>query len=426
MEFQLTPGLLLGAALQTGGGGQNSSWYGWYRRGYIKDNADPSAAADGRKYWREDLDRMAAMGIRCCRWGIEWSQVEPREGVFDEAAIARCREVLAAMAERGIRPLLTLHAFANPLWLEEKGAFAARDSVTYFLRYVRRAVEGVGDLAEEFLTFDQPNLYAFRGYLDASWPPGRHSLMDLARACTNLAAAHIEAYGLIRKTRLQMGYPDTRVSFAGHWRFFVPQDPRNPVHRFWASRAEQLFQGSLARAMCMGRTGFPVGRHPAIVPGRYCDFHAVSYYARSTISGPAAPAAQGPRSGLGWEIDPAGIAAACRTLHGLLPRPIYIAANGVCDSGDAFRARYIAEHLQALCRSGLPVERYYYHSLCDGWEGLEGTSARFGLVHVNFASQARTVKASGEFFRQVIAQGGVSQALYRQYCGAPYPGEEPA
>jgi len=425
MNFQLKPGLLLGAAsaaTQIEGGDQNNNWYAWYRQGRIKDGSDPSVATDHYARWQEDLDLMAGMGIQCYRMGVEWSRIEPEDGVFDDAAIAHYRRELQALVDRGIRPLLTLHHFSNPLWLEERGAFARSDNVTCYLRFVRRMVESVGDLVSEYITVNEPNVYAYNGYFEGVWPPGRRNLLETARVMTNLAAAHIEAYGLIRKTRLQMGYTDTKVSFANHLRVFAPQNPADPVHRFWASRSEQLFQGSLTRAMCTGRAAFPIGRHPSIIPGQYCDFHAINYYTRSTVSGPADGVAAGrPVNDLGWEIYPAGIVETARKVYSLLPRPIYITENGTCDGDDRFRARYIAEHLREICDSGLPIERYYHWCFCDNWEWAEGNSARFGLVHVDYATQRRTVKASGEFYRQVIAQGGVSEALYGQYCDAPYP-----
>lgn len=424
MKFVLKPGMLLGcasAATQWEGGDENNSWYGWYRRGYVKDGADPSAAVDHYRRWREDAALMGDMGIQCCRLGVEWSRVEPEEGVFDEKALSHYREELAALAERGIRPLVTLHQFSNPLWLEEKGAFASSDNITYFLRFARKVAEGLGDLASEYVTFNEPNVYAYNGYLDGSWPPGKRNLLEMAHVMTNLTAAHIEAYGLIRRTRLQMGFSDTRVGVAMHLRSFRPKDPRNPVHRFWTARAERIFQWSMAQAMCTGRAAFPIGGHPSIVPGRYCDFHGVNYYARTAVGGHADSVCAG-SPGVGWEIYPQGIAEVCRKVHELLPRPIYITANGVCDNSGRCRARFIADHLQALCLSALPVERYYHWSFLDGWEWLEGLSARSGLVSLEGSGRQRVVKPSGEFYRQVIAQGGVSQELYSRYCGAPYPG----
>jgi len=425
MNFQLKPGMLLGvttAATRIEGGAADSSWRRWYAQGHIKDGSDPAAAVDHFGRWQEDGALMEELGVQCCRMSVEWSRVEPEDGVFDEAAIAHYRQVLQALADRGIRPLLTLHHFSCPLWMERRGGFAGDGSVTCFLRFVHRVVESVGDLVSEYITINEPNIYAYRGFLEGSWPPGRRSLPDMARVMTNLSAAHIEAYGLIRKTRLKMGFTDTRVGFSNHLRSFAPLDPADPVHRFWASRSRQLFQGSLTRAMCTGRASFPIGKHPSIIPGQYCDFHAVSYRGRSTVSGPGKGPGHGlPADDLGREIDPQGIVEVCREVCKLLPRPVYITANGVCDGADAFRARYIAEHLEALCTSDLPVERYYYWSLLDGWEWTLGRSARFGLTGVDPRTGARTVKPSGEFYRQVIAQGGVSEELYRRFCDVPYP-----
>ncbi|MBD5162968.1 MAG: glycoside hydrolase family 1 protein [Oscillibacter sp.] len=425
MNFQLKNGMLLGAAsaaTQIEGGDQNNNWYAWYRQGYIKDGADPSVATDHYNRWREDLALMRDMGVQCCRMGVEWSRIEPRDGVFDEAAIAHYREEIQALSDAGIPVLLTLHHFNNPLWLEERGGFAERDNITCYLRFVRKMVESVGDLVSEYITINEPNVYAFNAYLAGAWPPGRKSFLEMGRVMTNMAAAHIEAYGLIRKTRLQMGFRNTRVGVANHLRAFAPKDAGNPLHRFWAERAEELFQGSLTQAMCMGKVSFPIGKHPSIVPGRYCDFHGVNYYTRSTVSGPADGVAKNcPVNDLGWEIYPQGIVEVCEKVYGMLKRPIYITENGTCDNEDRFRARYIAEHLKALSESSLPVERYYHWCFCDNWEWVEGGSARFGLVHVDYENQKRTVKRSGEFYRRMIQAGGVDEALYGEFCDTPYP-----
>lgn len=432
MNFQLKDNLLLGAAsaaAQIEGGCTNNNWYSWYRQGLIKDDTDPSSAVDHWEKWREDLALMKEMGLQCFRMGLEWSRIEPQDGVFDEKAIARYREEIQAVQESGIPVLLTLHHFSNPLWLEERGGFAQRDNITCYLRYVRKVVENLGSLVSEYITLNEPNVYAFNSYREGVWPPGRRSFLEMGRVMTNMAAAHIEAYGLIRKTRLQMGFTDTKVGVAVHLRAFAPKDPQNPLHRFWAERVEDLFQGSLVKAMCTGRADFPIGKHPSIVPGRFCDFHGVNYYTRSTVSGPADGMARGcPVSDLGWEIYPEGIAQVCRKLYDLLPRPIYITENGTCDNSDYFRSRFIAEHLRAVSESGLPVERYYHRSFCDGWEWTEGLAARFGLVRVDHGTGERALKRSGEFYRRVIAERGVSEALYEEFCAVPYDrnGEENA
>lgn len=424
MNFRLKQNLLLGvatAATQIEGGDTNSNWYDWFRQGYIKDDSDPSVATEHYARWQEDLQLMKEMGIQCYRMGLEWSRIEPQDGFFDESAIAHYREEIAALKEQGIAVLLTLHHFNHPVWLEERGGFAVRDNITYFLRYVRKIVESLGDLVSEYITINEPNVYAFNAYSEGIWPPGRKSFLDMAHVMTNMAAAHIEAYGLIRKTRVQMGFTDTKVGVANHLRVFAPKDEKNPLHRFWAERVEELFQGSLLKAMCTGKSVFPIGKHPCIVPGEFCDFHGVNYYTRSSVSGPADGTAEKcPVNDLGWEIYPQGIVEVCKKVYDILPRPIYITENGTCDNYDSFRARFIAEHLKAVCDCELPVERYYHWCFCDNWEWAEGFTARFGLVHVDFETQKRTVKNSGEFYRCVIQEQGVSEELFRQFCDTPY------
>ena len=122
-----------------------------------------------------------------------------------------------------------------------------------------------------------------------------------------------------------------------------------------------------------------------------------------------------PRNDLGWEIYPDGLPQAAAKLEKLLKRPIWVTENGTCDNQDAFRARYIYEHLHAMLRSGLPFERYYHWCFCDNFEWLEGESARFGLINVDYATQTRTIKRSGEFYADMIRNDGVTDEAYNTY-----------
>lgn len=151
--------------------------------------------------------------------------------------------------------------------------------------------------------------------------------------------------------------------------------------------------------------------------GEYADFIGVNYYTRSTVSGLADGVQEDCRKNdLGWEIYPEGIVRCTEKLLKVLNRPVWVTENGTCDNSDAFRARYICEHLKALCDSGLPVERYYHWCFCDNFEWLEGQSARFGLVHVDYGTQERTVKDSGRFYAEASAAGGVTEALFEKYA----------
>lgn len=213
-----------------------------------------------------------------------------------------------------------------------------------------------------------------------------------------------------------MGYHDTKVSFANHVRVFDPQNPKNPWHCICAKLLEWFFQGAVTKAMLTGDFAWPLKRTKEITRGEYCDFIAINYYTRTTVSGFGDGTKQdAPKNDLRWEIYPEGLVRCAEDLYQILERPIYITENGTCDNKDAFRCKYIYEHLKAATDSELPIVRYYHWCFCDNFEWVEGESARFGLVRVNYDTQERTVKTSGKFYTGMIEENGVSEELYHQY-----------
>ena len=422
--FRLKEGMLLGvasAATQIEGGDQNNSWYDWYTKGHIHHNDDPSLATAHYRLWESDTALMGEMGVSCYRLGVEWSRIEPEEDVFDEGALAHYRAELEALRGLGVKPLLTLHHFSNPLWFEKKGAFEKSENDACFLKFVEKVVRALGDLVNEYITINEPNVYTMFGYIDGSWPPGKRSFSLSRRVMTRLCACHIKAYQQIHALRAEMGYSDTRVSFANHLRAFAPENVKSLRDCLCSRISARLFQGALTKAMCTGKISFPLRRDAAIERGEWCDFIAVNYYTRSTVHGIGDGTAKNvPVNDLGWEIYPQGIVECASWAYSILPRPIYITENGTCDNADVFRARYIYEHLRALCESELPIERYYHWCFCDNFEWLEGTSARFGLVHTDYETQARKIKQSGRFYSQIIREGGVSEEMYMAYCNTNY------
>ena len=125
--------------------------------------------------------------------------------------------------------------------------------------------------------------------------------------------------------------------------------------------------------------------------------------------------ANSPHNDLGWEIYPQGLAELCVSMWKEYAAPVYITENGTCDLDDSFRCRYIYEHLKAAAECPAPVERYYHWCFCDNFEWIEGSSARFGLVHVDYATQERRIKRSGEFYAKLIQNGGATQEMYDEY-----------
>lgn len=419
MRFSIPKGMLMGvstASMQVEGGNVNANWNDWFDRGFIKDGTNPATGNDHWEKWQEDTELMSRMGLQLYRFSVEWARLIPREGQVDEAAVERYRQELLLLQEKGIRPLLTIHHFSNPMWFENKGAFEKRENLHYYLELVELVVIRFGDLCSDYITINEPNVYATNSYFFGLWPPGKKSLGSTIAVMENLAYCHIRAYKRIHTLRSEMGYHDTMVGCANHLRVFAPKDPKNLWHRTSAALTSYLFQDALTKAMTLGKFPLPLRNHRKLPAGEYTDFIGLNYYTRSTVSGIGDGVREGsPRNDLDWEIYPQGIADCAQRLYRVLPRPIWVTENGTCDNNDRFRCKYLYEHLEVISHASLPFARYYHWCFCDNFEWVEGNTAKFGLVRIDPQTKQRFVKASGDFYSDVIRHGGVTQESYEKY-----------
>ncbi len=417
-EFNLKPNLLLGVTsvpVMADGAAPENIWREWAEAGRIRDGSDPSVAAGHWDRWHDDVMLLHRMGIQTCRFGIDWARIEPEEGVFDDAAIMHVKEELLLLLGMGVRPLIVLHQCADPVWFVRKGGWEKADNLRCFLIYTERILRAVGHLVNEYITFCRPNAYVFNGWVSGAWPPGRKRLTSAMAAMSGICAAHIRAYRLIHDVRRELGFSDSRVSFALEHRVFVPRSRLNPLHRAAAVEMDRLFQAIPAVAMLTGEF-----RAPLKCPGRerrgtFADFHAVDYGGRSAAAGLTESSPHdGFKDDVGRGIYPEGVYRACRKLLKLRPMNIYLCC-GACDVNDSFRSRFLYDSLKLVSESKLPVKRWYYDTFLDGFNWIDGCYARSGLVSVDFATMERSVKRSGDFYAKIIRRGGVTEKLYDKY-----------
>ena len=421
--FLLPKGFLLGSATsatQIEGGDRNNDWFEWCRKGKIGDGSSSLRADDHWNRFPEDVALLKELSQQVYRMGIEWSRIEPEEGFFNDAAMAHYRSELKLLVHNGIRPLVTLHHFTLPLWVSHKGGFENPKIVDWFERYVRYVVSKIGDLVSEYVTINEPNVYVSKGYFYGLWPPGNRDLKLVPLVYRNMSRCHFAAYRAIHGMR--SGFPGkTMVGVAHHLRVFTPQNRLNPLDRLACGTMQYLFQGGIVKLMTTGHLVFPA----ELLKENCCDFMGINYYSRSTVRfcGWEDGAAFGaPKNDLGWEIYPDGIRALSEKYYRKYRLPIWITENGTCDSRDAFRPEYLCSHLEKIAeaaQNGARVERYYHWSLLDNFEWLEGESARFGLVHVDFETQRRTVKKSGRLYGEICRSGGLTREMICRYFPQP-------
>lgn len=416
VPFRLPEDLGLGcatAATQIEGGSTDNSWYDWAaKKGKIKDGASPKRANNHWELYEQDIQLMAQMGMEHYRFGIEWSRIEPKQGIFDDKAMEHYRTEIKLLLHYHIKPLVTLHHFSNPMWFERMGAFETSACILIFLKYVTYVTEHLKDLCTDYVTINEPNVYATNGYMYGDWPPGKKSLFTAMRVMKNLSLCHVAAYREIHRI---YGANRVMVGFANHLRVFVPYS-KNPLYAAEAKILAYLFQGAITKSMSTGKLAFPIGVSAPFGKGRYYDYIGINYYTRSAVKHFGAYTPPNSKTNdLGWDIYPEGLTVLCREQYKKYKAPIWITENGTCDKTDSFRAQYIYDHIRQITDNKLPVKRYYHWTFLDNFEWAEGESAPFGLVKCNFKTQERTVRKSGMFYSEMIKTKQVSKDMISRY-----------
>ncbi len=431
MTFSLGKDFLMGtatAALQIEGGDRNNNWYRWSEEGKIKDGSHSIRANDHYNRVEEDIALMKEMNNDTYRLGLEWSRIEPEPERWDSKGLAHYRRELTLLNDAGIKPLVTLHHFSHPLWFEDMGGWENPKSPEIFLRLTKTVLENLGDLASDWITINEPNVFALGGYVAGEWPPGKKSIPAYLRVLKNMVKAHILAYKEIHRIRTSRRFPgQTMVGVANHIRVFDPED--NAGARRAASWMDRMFHQLAIRGMVEGKMIFPLGLggHP-LGKGFYMDFFGLNYYSRDIVGfKPNSPATmfgeqkndpELAKNDLGWDIYPQGLYRICKDYYPRYEVPIYITENGICDADDDQRPQYIYDHLAQVAQlreEGIPVERYYHWTLMDNFEWVEGESARFGLIHCDFETQQRTMRKSGKFYGEIAKHKAVTQQMMDKY-----------
>lgn len=410
--FSLKENMLLGVSLpatQCQGGELESSWIYWWGLGYVRDHASPAVAAQHTAHWREDGELLRSLGAQAVRLGVDWTRVEPEEGSFDETELERCREEIAALKANGVRVMLELHHFTNPAWFEELGGFERPENLHHYLTYIEHVAAALGGVCDEYLTFAEPNAYAVGGYLGGDYPPGRNNPSACFRVLTNMAQCHVLGRDLLRQIHEAMEYPPCRVGVSLRAQEFVPLGG-GQIAKTLCAAARRTFDAAF-QAFYLGSIHLPMKYNKYLVPGKYCDFIAVDWYGEADVAEPLDLTPFAKRGGVGRSEALLGL---LKRLRALAPLPLYVTLAGVED-GD--RVDCLAAYLHALSGCSFPVDRCYYAPLLDGFEWLDGNRARLGLVRVDFETQERSVKPSGEFFRSVADARGADEALLKRYGG---------
>jgi beta-glucosidase len=390
-------------------GNDPCDWSEWEKRG--KTRGQPCGqAVDSWRQYEEDAELAAAAGANAFRFSVSWSRVEPKCGEYDLAALARYRRVIDRLLALGLEPVVTLFHYTHPVWFHEKTPWTSTASVDRFRRFAGAVVDALGDGVRFYIPLNEPLVFTLAGYYDAQIPPGIADGRSLSRVFDHLLAAHAESAAVIREMnpRAAIGVAHNMVSFA-------PDRPTSFFDRLLVRAADRCYNRGMIEAFATGRWDFLLPPSTRVRGKRddlpsLLDVFGVNYYSRLHLRCPGKQRLIGDfeyrdASGRGmtdngWEIAPDAIVPLLReaAASGF---PLIVSENGIADADDRLRSQFLEQHVDAIERSATPVAGYFYWSLLDNYEWLDGFGPKFGLYSVDRATMKRTPRGSVEAFRRL-------------------------
>ena len=412
-----------------------SNWHRFaHTPGRVAGGDTGDIACDHYRRMPEDVALMAGLGLKAYRFSVAWSRLMPDgRGRINAAGLGFYERLVDTLLAAGITPMLTLHHWDLPAALDDRGGWLNPDSPHWFADYVAVVVKALDDRVKHWATFNEPWVIVDGGYLHGTLAPGHRSAWEAAIVARHVMLAHgrgVQAYRAHGKHAVGL---------------VVNIEPKLPASQSPAdlaacARAEAMMNRQYLDPALLGRTPPELVEiyGPAWVPWRDdelalarqpIDWLGLNYYTRSVtrhddsvwpVRAAGVRQPQHTHTETGWEVHAPALTDTLRWLkreYGDIP--LYITENGAAfydppsaEGGaidDPLRLSYLRQHLQAVAqaiREGVDVRGYLAWSLLDNLEWAHGFAKRFGLVHVDFANQQRTLKASAHWYAAQIAQNG--------------------
>jgi beta-glucosidase len=408
--------------------------------GRITDGSNARVACDHFHRWREDVELLRWLGVDAYRFSIAWPRILPQgRGAVNAAGLDFYDALVDGLLEAGIRPFVTLYHWDLPQALQDRGGWAARETVDAFVEYTAAVVSRLGDRVGHWITHNEPWCVATLGHEQGHHAPGHRDPAEALRAVHHVLLSHGRAVEVLREHA-----PDARCGIVLN---LMPVHPAtdSDADRDAARRLDGTFnrwfldplfrrnypEDVIADRVRRGHLAEPV--LPCVEAGDLAtiatplDFLGVNYYSRAVVRADAHGEPAGVRmvpeeelTEMGWEVYPDGLhELLVRVTRDYRPRAIHVTENGAAfvdapdDGGrvaDPRRIAFLRDHLAAARRSiddGVPLEGYFVWSLLDNFEWGYGYTKRFGLVRVDYATQRRTPKDSARWYRRVIAANAI-------------------
>jgi len=471
-----------------------SDWHLWVHnktnieKGVVSGDL-PENSVDYWNLYKKDHNIARRLGLNAYRIGIEWSRIFPKstavikvefekaaDGSFarievDDAALKRLDEVADKVAvnhyrammedlrNKGIKVFVCLNHFTLPLWIHNpitvrdtklrqgpKG-WADKQTIVEFTKYAAYVAWKLGDVVDEWATFNEPMVMPETGYLipQSGFPPGLDNFLVSRKVAFNLAVAHARAYDVIKKADTVKADEDSpSAADVGVIHNVIPAMPfraENEADVKAADFLNRMHNHYFPQSACSGWVDRKLngllgkGEIKDYLKDRL-DWLGINYYTRAVVKGkksllarifagmqavpdmaenygflckPNSTSADGrPATDSGWEIYPEGLLDALKAMQ-RYGRPLYVTENGLADVKDTLRPQFLIDHLKILEKTineeKIDVKGYFHWALTDNYEWAKGFSMKFGLYEVELQTKKRKERKSAMIYKNIITNG---------------------
>ena len=398
----------------------NNTWYAWETH----TNADGTPWAQERSentcdHWncyRADIQHMKKMGLKSYAFSIEWSKVEPHEGHFDSTALQHYADVCNELVRNGIKPVVILKDYRDPLWFAYRGGFEQKDNIKLFVRFCAKVFEQLHDKTHMWITFWSPESYATNGYLQGKTPPGKKNIPLTIEVLKNTLEAHVSVY---KKLKSMPGGKTAHIGITKHVYQLDPWNSWNPLDHLACFITNKLINETFYDFFTTGTFAINIPgigpfkvsvNHKNSYAPKSLDFIGINHYSHGYINNFkwVENPDEIPTDIKGFTIYPEGLYLAIKEISQniatKLDIPMYVTQNGIATADDSLQDLFLKRYMYALSKAvkdGFDVRGYFYWTLMDGY--LWGSyDKKMGLLSVDHDTQKRTRKNGAQHYIDVI------------------------
>jgi beta-glucosidase len=385
-------------------------------------------ACDHYHRWQEDVDMLASLNVDGYRLSIAWPRVMDEQGQPNRKGIEFYKNLLDGLKAKGLKTFVTLYHWDLPQYLEDRGGWLNRDTAYRFAEYADLMSRELAGKVDAWMTLNEPWCSAFLGYANGHHAPGLTNIRYATQAMHHLLLGHGLAVPILRKND-----PGSQVGIVANvGRGTANSDSaadQRAAELFEIQHNNWILDPLLKKQIPQALFDLWPGAVPLVLEGDLeiigapMDFLGINYYFRTNVKSDGghgfveAPPEGVERTQMGWEVYPLGLQELLIGFHKTYPNlpPIYITENGMASDDEVVngevvdnqRLSFLNRHLAAVdaaAKAGVDIRGYFIWSLMDNFEWAFGYERRFGIVHVDYPTQKRTLKRSAHLIAQFLAE----------------------